>query len=75
MIRMSRLGSSFLCLGLLSLCLAIPAEAHKVGKGYNNGPIWKIKTETNTVYLLGSIHALNTAYYPLTRAFYYAYQS
>ncbi len=73
MIQMSRLRSSFLCLGLLSLCLAIPAEAHKVGKGYNNGPIWKIKTETNTVYLLGSIHALNSAYYPLTRAFYYAY--
>ena len=73
MILMSRLGSSFLCLGLLSLCLAIPAEAHQMGKGYNNGPIWKIKTETNTVYLLGSIHALNTAYYPLTRAFYYAY--
>jgi len=47
--------------------------AHKIGKGYNNGTIWEIKTETNTVYLLGSIHALNTAYYPLTRGFYYAY--
>jgi len=73
MIRMSRSRFSFLCFGLFLLCLAIPAEAHKVGKGYNNGPIWEIKTETNTVYLLGSIHALNSAYYPLTRAFYYAY--
>jgi len=51
----------------------MPAAAHKIGQGYNNGPIWEIKTETNTVYLLGSIHALNTAYYPLTRGFYYAY--
>jgi len=73
MIRMSRSRFSFLCLGLFLLCLVMPAEAHKVGKGYNNGPIWEIKTETNTVYLLGSIHALNSAYYPLTRGFYYAY--
>ena len=73
MIRMSRLRSSFLWLGLLSMCWTMPVNAHKIGKGYNNGPIWEIKTETNTVYLLGSIHALNSAYYPLTRGFYYAY--
>lgn len=73
MIRMSRSRFSILCLGLLSMCWAMPVEAHQMGKGYNNGPIWEIRTETNTVYLLGSIHALNSAYYPLTRAFYYAY--
>lgn len=73
MIRISRMRLSALFIGLLSLWWAVPVEAHTVGKGYNNGPIWEIKTETNTVYLLGSIHALNSAYYPLTRGFYYAY--
>jgi len=49
------------------------AQAQPVAHGYNNGPIWEIKSETNTVYLLGSIHILNPSYYPLTRSFYYAY--
>lgn len=75
MIRRSRLCFWVLVVSLLSLCWTTPVAAHKIGKGYNNGPIWEIKTETNTVYLLGSIHALNTAYYPLTRGFYYAYYS
>ncbi len=73
MTRMARLCFSILVVGLLFMCWAAPVAAHKIGKGYNNGTIWEIKTETNTVYLLGSIHALNTAYYPLTRGFYYAY--
>lgn len=73
MIRKSRLHFSILVVGLLTLCWLTPVAAHKIGEGYNNGTIWEIKTETNTVYLLGSIHALNTAYYPLTRGFYYAY--
>ena len=73
MSRNIRWHVSFFFLGLFILCWATPVVAHKIGKGYNNGPIWEIKTETNTVYLLGSIHALNTAYYPLTRGFYYAY--
>ena len=73
MIQKSQLCFSFLVVGLLFMCWTAPVAAHKIGKGYNNGTIWEIKTETNTVYLLGSIHALNTAYYPLTRGFYYAY--
>ncbi len=73
MIRRFHWYISILVVGFLSLCWASPVAAHKIGKGYNNGPIWEIKTDTNTVYLLGSIHALNTAYYPLTRGFYYAY--
>ena len=27
--------------------------------------LWKIKTETNTVYLLGSVHVLKAEHYPL----------
>ncbi len=50
-----------------------PADREVLGKGYNHGPIWKIESETNTVYLLGSIHVLRPDYYPLTRAFWYAY--
>ena len=49
------------------------AQAQPAAHGYNNGPIWEIQSETNTVYLLGSIHILNPSYYPLTRSFYYAY--
>ncbi len=44
-----------------------------VGKGYNNSMIYKIQGEQNTVYILGSLHALAEEYYPLTRAFSYAY--
>lgn len=44
-----------------------------VGNGYNNSLIYKIQSDTNTVYLLGSIHVLAEEYYPLTRAFSYAY--
>lgn len=48
-------------------------QSQVVGKGYNNSMIYKIKGETNTVYVLGSLHALAEEYYPLTRAFSYAY--
>jgi uncharacterized protein len=44
-----------------------------VGDGYNNSLIYKIQSETNTVYILGSIHVLAEEYYPLTRSFSYAY--
>lgn len=74
MIHSKLFGPQFVLVVTIVLSIwPLPANAHKIGKGYNNGPIWEIKTESNSVYLLGSIHALNAAYYPLTRAFYYAY--
>lgn len=58
---------------LLVLMLPGVANSQVVGKGYNNSMIYKIRGETNTVYILGSLHALAEEYYPLTRAFSYAY--
>lgn len=57
---------------LLFLFQAV-ASAQVVGNGYNNSLIYKIQGKHNTVYLLGSIHILAEEYYPLTRAFSYAY--
>lgn len=50
-----------------------PSPGQVVGDGYNNSLIYKIESGKNTVYLLGSIHVLAEEYYPLTRAFSYAY--
>ena len=60
---------------LLILIFVLPGISHSqvVGKGYNNSLIYKIQSDTNTVYLLGSIHVLAEEYYPLTRSFSYAY--
>ncbi len=70
----TKISKIFLILALL-LVLIYPAVATSqvVGRGYNNSMIYKIQGETNTVYLLGSLHALAEEYYPLTRAFSYAY--
>jgi len=59
----------------LIILLAIPGitQSQVVGKGYNNSLIYKIQSDTNTVYILGSIHILAEEYYPLTRAFSYSY--
>lgn len=48
-------------------------QGQVVGDGYNNSLIYKIRSDTNTVYILGSIHVLAEEYYPLTRSFSYAY--
>ncbi len=57
------------------LLLTFPGigNSQVVGNGYNNSLIYKIQSDTNTVYLMGSIHALAEEYYPLTRSFSYAY--
>ena len=59
----------------LILILTIPGMVNSqvVGKGYNNSLIYKIQSNTNIVYILGSIHILAEEYYPLTRAFTYSY--
>jgi uncharacterized protein YbaP (TraB family) len=58
---------------ILVLVLPGMVNGQVVGNGYNNSLIYKIRSETNTVYLMGSIHVLAEKYYPLTRAFSYAY--
>ena len=57
------------------LVILLPAYAltQVVGNGYNNSLIYKIQSDTNTVYILGSLHALAEEYYPLTRSFTYSY--
>ncbi len=63
-----------LMLGMLLLIFMPPsALSQVVGKGYNNSLIYKIRSDTNTVYILGSLHALAEDFYPFTRAFSYAY--
>lgn len=63
------------CLLLLILLLmgTGTVQGQVVGDGYNNSLIYKIQSDTNTVYILGSIHVLAEEYYPLTRSFSYAY--
>lgn len=67
------LGFALVFFLLLLLFSPRKVEAQVVGNGYNNSLIYKIQSDTNTVYLLGSIHVLAEEYYPLTRAFSYAY--
>lgn len=63
----------WLLIFILVLVLPGVANSQVVGNGYNNSLIYKIQSDTNTVYLLGSIHVLAEEYYPLTRAFSYSY--
>lgn len=58
---------------ILILVLPGMANSQVVGKGYNNSLIYKIRSDANTVYLVGSLHKLAEDFYPLTRAFSYAY--
>ncbi len=58
---------------MMFLTFSGTTQSQVVGKGYNNSLIYKIQSDTNTVYLLGSIHILAEEYYPLTRAFSYSY--
>ncbi len=62
-----------LLIGIVILVLPGMAHSQVVGNGYNNSLIYKIQSDTNTVYILGSIHVLAEEYYPLTRSFSYAY--
>lgn len=63
----------FFILPILLLIVPGMVQGQVVGDGYNNSLIYKIQSETNTVYILGSIHVLAEEYYPLTRSFSYAY--
>ena len=70
--RLPHMMGMLLALLLVSVFPTV-ANSQVIGNGYNNSLIYKIKSATNTVYLLGSIHVLAEEYYPLTRAFSYAY--
>jgi uncharacterized protein YbaP (TraB family) len=65
--------SGRLLIFILVLVLPGISQSQMVGNGYNNSLIYKIQSDTNTVYILGSIHVLAEEYYPLTRSFSYAY--
>ena len=70
-----RRAQTFSILIFSIMLLAFPGitQSQVVGEGYNNSLIYKIQSDTNTVYILGSIHILAEEYYPLTRAFSYSY--
>jgi len=71
--RQLKLRPSCLLLLILVLIGTGQVQGQVVGDGYNNSLIYKIQSDTNTVYILGSIHVLAEEYYPLTRSFSYAY--
>ena len=52
---------------LLATALAGPAQAQRATAAKEPGRLflWKATSKTNTVYLLGSIHVANEAFYPL----------
>ena len=60
---------SFLVLfTLLSLIVTVPLEAKK-------SCLWEIKTDKNSVYLLGSLHLMKKEAYPLNRTIENAYDN
>jgi uncharacterized protein YbaP (TraB family) len=60
---------SFLVLfALFSLAVTVAAEANK-------SCLWEIKTDRNSVYLLGSLHLMKKEAYPLSRAIENAYDN
>lgn len=65
--------TSYLLLLFFLLVATGTVHGQVVGDGYNNSLIYKIQSDTNTVYIMGSIHVLAEEYYPLTRSFSYAY--
>jgi uncharacterized protein YbaP (TraB family) len=53
--------------GLLVLCLALPLFAQKGAKPEKRNFLWKVRSDTATAYLLGSIHLFKRERYPLNR--------
>ena len=56
---------------IFPVLLALPAHADETGHPVT---LWEVKGETNSVYLLGSIHLLRSQDYPLPTAFDVAYE-
>jgi uncharacterized protein YbaP (TraB family) len=64
---MDRKKAAFWVIGIVVLCLGSPLSAREgetPGKGHF---LWKVRSETATAYLLGSIHLLKPDMYPLDR--------
>jgi uncharacterized protein YbaP (TraB family) len=53
--------------GLLALCLALPLFAQQGVKPEKKNFLWKVRSETATAHLLGSIHLFKREMYPLDR--------
>jgi len=60
--------SLFVLFALLSLIVTVPLEAKK-------SCLWEIKTDKNSVYLLGALHLMKKEAYPLNRAIENAYDN
>lgn len=60
--------SLLLLFTLFSLAITVPSEANK-------SCLWEIKTDRNSVYLLGSLHLMKKEAYPLSRAIENAYDN
>ncbi len=57
----------------LALCCALLAAAGVAGGGQHGLPLWQVEGAGNRVYLLGSVHLLRPADYPLPDEIYAAY--
>ena len=65
-ITLRLLSRAFLCLFLISALLVNTALAQEPAKKHF---LWSVKSTTNTVYLLGSLHVLGKDSYPLGDAY------
>lgn len=54
-----------------ALVLSISSIQAKDGKNF----LWEVKSETNTLYIVGSVHIAKKSIYPLPKVFYDAYDS
>jgi uncharacterized protein YbaP (TraB family) len=62
----------FVLIAVLTLGLQFPAEG--IAGGGKKHFLWKVSSDTNTVYIMGSLHLLRKEDYPLPKAFEDAYQ-
>ena len=64
---MDRRKTVFWIIGLVVLCLGSPLFAQEGANPGKRNFLWKVRSETATAYLLGSIHLLKPDMYPLDR--------
>lgn len=70
MMTKSTIPGMILCLGLL---IGSNSEG-QTEKNAGNYMLWSVKSATNTVYLLGSIHVMKKEFYPLPMEYEYVYR-
>src|SRR3972149_6726624 len=64
---MDRRKTVFWIIGLVVLCLGSPLFAQEGANPGKRNFLWKVRSETATACLLGSIHLLKPDMYPLDR--------